>query len=463
MIKKLFWGCCISLGAIALTITLTSMMTVASWAVPIEEVPNPRQVDGGWVADVAEILSPASEAEINGMISALEAENGSEMAVVTVPETEPLTPKAFATELFNRWGIGKQGEDNGVLFLVSVGDRRMEVEAGYGAEAVLPDARVGRILDQYVVPEFRQGDYEQGILQGTEAIVAAMRSGDFDAVASTPATNRGYLPILALGSGMVAIATFVITRLRGRTTFITPQGYTRYGQGYLNSTGIFLSGSVVIVAIGIGIFLFVTSVVLFSIFLVLCFTFYPFLVEILKTIRYRQRSQHSCFCETCKQPMQKLADEALSDRLVDPEKVAQQLNSVHYEGWHCPRCYPEPLKLPMSRRVRQAPPPDFHLFAHAESGSFATCPTCQELTMVGQSDIVERPTTYRQGRRRIIYDCRSCSYHTERQELIPKLTRTYYTGSHSSGRGFSSGSSSGRSGGSFGGGRSGGGGSGRGW
>ncbi|MCC5898449.1 MAG: TPM domain-containing protein [Phormidium sp. BM_Day4_Bin.17] len=109
------------------------------------------------------------------MISALEAENGSEIAVVTVANTasQP-SPKRFATRLFNDWGIGKAEVDNGVLFLHSVDDRRVEIETGYGVEEILPDTKVGAILDQEILPRFGDNDFDGGTLAGVEAIISAL-------------------------------------------------------------------------------------------------------------------------------------------------------------------------------------------------------------------------------------------------------------------------------------------------
>lgn len=110
--KKTVCSGFLTLAAIALQLP--------SVAVNVEAVPNPRQTNGGWVTDMADMLTPDTETELNQMISILEAKNGSEIAVVAVPETAPsATPKEFATKLFNRWGIGKKGKDNGVLFLIS--------------------------------------------------------------------------------------------------------------------------------------------------------------------------------------------------------------------------------------------------------------------------------------------------------------------------------------------------------
>ena len=142
------------------------LFPLKSEALTVQEVPNPRQeVYGAWVTDMAEILTDFTEAQLNQMIKQLEVKNGTEIAVVTVPETTPAaSPKEFATDLFNYWGIGKKEQDNGVLFLISVGDRRVEIETGYGVEGILPDAKVGRIVDTKIKPQFKQGNFDEGTL-----------------------------------------------------------------------------------------------------------------------------------------------------------------------------------------------------------------------------------------------------------------------------------------------------------
>jgi uncharacterized protein len=146
-----------------------------SLALTVQDLPNPRQVYGGWVTDQAEILKPETETQLNQMLDRLEAKNGAEMAVVTVPETAPAaSPKEFATKLFNYWGIGKKGKDNGVLFLISVKDRRVEIETGYGVEGILPDAKVGNIIETQITPRFKQRDFDGGTLAGTRTIILTM-------------------------------------------------------------------------------------------------------------------------------------------------------------------------------------------------------------------------------------------------------------------------------------------------
>ncbi|HEY9845384.1 MAG TPA: TPM domain-containing protein, partial [Candidatus Caenarcaniphilales bacterium] len=149
----------------------------AGLAVTVSEVPNPRQENGGWVSDTADMLSSKSEADLNRLISGLEAKTGDEITVVTVPETKPsATPKEFASALFNSWGVGKKGQDNGVLFLISKGERRVEIETGYGLESILPDALVGNIISQKITPQFKQGNFEGGTLAGTKALIEVLSS-----------------------------------------------------------------------------------------------------------------------------------------------------------------------------------------------------------------------------------------------------------------------------------------------
>ncbi|MEO0375604.1 MAG: TPM domain-containing protein [Cyanobacteria bacterium P01_A01_bin.17] len=142
-----------------------------STAIQVSDVVNPRQANSGWVSDQANLLSDSAEAHLNALLTELEASNGAEVAVVTVPDVAPSSsPRAFTTELFNAWEIGKKGQDNGVLVMVSKGDRRVEIETGYGMEAILPDARVGKIISTEMIPAFKQENYEAGIVNGTLAV-----------------------------------------------------------------------------------------------------------------------------------------------------------------------------------------------------------------------------------------------------------------------------------------------------
>lgn len=125
----------------------------------------------GFVNDFAGVLSSETKQALEQQLVQLEEDSSIEIAVVTVESLQETTVEELAVRLFEDWRIGKKTEDSGVLFLIVPSEKQMKIEVGYGLEPVLPDAKAGRILDTYVVPAFREGDYDKGISEGTEAII----------------------------------------------------------------------------------------------------------------------------------------------------------------------------------------------------------------------------------------------------------------------------------------------------
>lgn len=155
---------------------LVPLLIAAVGAEPLTGIPNPRTRDGSWVTDMSGTLRPETVARLNAMIGDLERTTGAEMAVVVIQSLDGLSVDEAAVELFELWGIGKKDRDNGVLLLWSTGDRRLRVEVGYGLEGVLPDGKVGAILDAYVMPKFRSNQFDEGVLAGVEALISAARA-----------------------------------------------------------------------------------------------------------------------------------------------------------------------------------------------------------------------------------------------------------------------------------------------
>lgn len=159
-------------------VLLAAMPAATSAAEPLTSIPNPRVRNGTWVTDLAGALRPETVARLNDTIGVAERSTGIEMAVVVVTSLDRMSIEETAARLFELWGIGKKRQDNGLLLLWSTGDRRVRVEVGYGLEGVLPDGRVGAILDAYVMPRFRAGEFDAGIVAGVDALLAAARQQD---------------------------------------------------------------------------------------------------------------------------------------------------------------------------------------------------------------------------------------------------------------------------------------------
>lgn len=134
--------------------------------------PNP---DVGYVTDLANLLTDEQQEQLERLLSARENRTGVEIVVVTInsikdfPGTSNRTIEEFATALFDAYGIGNMPKNDGVLLLVAVKDRkaRIELGAGYGHRR---DSDSSRIMNKRIIPSFRKGRYDQGIIKGARSL-----------------------------------------------------------------------------------------------------------------------------------------------------------------------------------------------------------------------------------------------------------------------------------------------------
>jgi uncharacterized protein len=155
---------------------LIPLLIVTTGAEPLTSIPNPRGRNATWVTDMPGMLRADTIAKLNSTISDFERTTGGEMAVVVIRSLDGVSIEETAVRLFTLWGIGKKSKDNGLLLLWSTGDRRVRVEVGYGLEGVLPDGKTGAILDAYVIPKFKSGEFDEGVLAGVAALLSAARN-----------------------------------------------------------------------------------------------------------------------------------------------------------------------------------------------------------------------------------------------------------------------------------------------
>lgn len=134
-----------------------------------EKIPIPTVEDGVYVYDDGNIIDDDVETTINNMLVELEEKTEVEFAVITVEDLRGLEIEEYANNLFNTLGIGKKGEDNGLLLLISQPDERVRIEIGRGLEGLLNDAKCGRILDDYFVPYRENDEYTKGTELTVEA------------------------------------------------------------------------------------------------------------------------------------------------------------------------------------------------------------------------------------------------------------------------------------------------------
>ena len=125
----------------------------------------------GYISDFANVINKKTESELNALITETEKKTSAEIAVVTVDSLEGMTVEDYAAQLFNRWKIGKKGNDNGVLVLIAPKEHKMRIEVGYGLEPILPDGLAGQIIREEFTPAFKAGDFSGGIENGVKRII----------------------------------------------------------------------------------------------------------------------------------------------------------------------------------------------------------------------------------------------------------------------------------------------------
>jgi len=121
----------------------------------------------GYVNDHAGVLDETTRAKLEAFLDQLHTRTGAEFAILTMPSTAPLEPSEYKVKVFEKWKIGKKGEDTGLLMLVAVSERQVRFETGYGLEGTLPDVLETRIFRELMAPSFKQGDMAGGIVAGT--------------------------------------------------------------------------------------------------------------------------------------------------------------------------------------------------------------------------------------------------------------------------------------------------------
>jgi uncharacterized protein len=143
------------------------------WAL---EVPT----NHGRVNDNAGMLSSQTRVSLDVMLAELERSDSTQVMVLTVASLQGENLEEFATHVFQRWGIGQEGLDNGVLLLIAEKERKIRIEVGYGLESRLTDLKAGRIIGNVIAPAFKAGRFDRGVVEGVNTIISTIR-GEYQA------------------------------------------------------------------------------------------------------------------------------------------------------------------------------------------------------------------------------------------------------------------------------------------
>lgn len=422
-----------------LSLILLGLTFMVSWAIGIDEVPNVHVADRTrYVSNPSGVLSDEAVGRLDSEIASLWDDTSVELVVVAVDRIDSsLTPEEFATKLFEKWGIGKQDKDNGVLVLLSRDDHAAIIRTGYGVEGALPDIIAGRIIRNVMFPLYREGKYDEGTAAGIGSIAEVLRNPELaEELKSKYASDsrRGldndlsgaelfnkYLGLAATVA--VALLLLVIYAVFSSRKLGDVQRYRALDQ--------------------------YRTLVLFGLFFTLGMALPAALILGLKMKRIRR---HRRDCPHCGTRMELIDEEHDNDYLTPAQDTEERINSIDYDVWHCPRCHQTEI-LPYINR----------------QNNYTVCDRCgaRAMSLVDRRTL-RQPTVSTEGEGVDIYMCKNCGNQHQKRFRIPKkpdpaaaVAAGAILGS-ALGRG-GSGGGGGFSGGSFGGGMTGGGGAGGRW
>jgi len=142
----------------------------------------------GRVVDNGALLSPGAIELLEKNLAAFEANESTQIVVLTINSLEGESLEDFSLRVAEQWGIGQKGKDNGALLFISRNDRKIRIEVGYGLEGSLTDLTAGQIIRNIISPRFRNGDFDHGVIEGVSAMINAVR-GEY-AASPPPSGNQ---------------------------------------------------------------------------------------------------------------------------------------------------------------------------------------------------------------------------------------------------------------------------------
>lgn len=367
------------LSSILLILSLVFISKLSAQEYSISTIPDVRKESAEhYVSNPDGILSKDMENKINKLLLSLEQKSSVEIDVVLVNAVDSEDLDSFTNELFNYWGIGKKGKDNGMLLLFVLNKRFLRFETGYGLEGVLPDAICKRIQTELMFPEFKKGNYNEGIILGIQQIINYLTKPEaIEEVYARKQQNPWYilsfytyLFIYLLVSIIIAICTIAIIYFLRKNKMSNYQYYMD-----LNSLKKLLR-----------FFIFIFPI-----------TLIPILIWIRSKLRYLRNTPIPC--SECGELMSSDSNkELIRDHNNEP---------MDYDIWKCDSCH--------------------KILALVYKGSnilSSICPQCTADTLLPRSSkTIYSATLTTTGSILIRYSCLICKYEHEKYLVIPRILR----------------------------------------
>lgn len=168
------------------------LLPLLSFGQDIPDRPNPPRLVNDFVGN---LLSTQQIDALEQKLVNYNDTTSTQIVLVIVNSVEPYDMNTYALELGRKWGVGQKGKNNGIVLLWAPGDRKVYIATGYGMEGVLPDAYANRIIDQVIIPRFKEIKYYEGLDAGIDTIMK-YASGEYKAEPRNDDGDGSFIPIL---------------------------------------------------------------------------------------------------------------------------------------------------------------------------------------------------------------------------------------------------------------------------
>lgn len=387
------------------------------FAFSIEQIVNPKTSCANcYVANQDAILSSSATDSLNQILHTLNQKTGIEIAVVAIEGEQTTSAREVSMELFDAWKIGKKGEDNGIIIILTKASREVFIRTGYGVEGILTDALSTRIVNNYMIPYFKKGQWDEGFILGVEQVVSLLDKTYENNSKKEKNISKDY-SIFSLFYLIFSLIFFVLAII------LIYKGYSHISNNYkLEKIKALKQKSLPWLIVGI--------------------VFFPALLLLLVWVNFvakrkirLSKVKCSCGCD-----MRRLSEKEEDKYLSRKAQIEEEIGSKNYDVWLCESCgntviYPYDKMLSI----------------------YTECPSCKAKACYKQSEkVLKYPTSFRNGIMRKTYRCKNCNHISHIDSDIPR-SGGVIVGGMGSGSSFGGGFSGG---GSWGGGFSGGGGGG---
>lgn len=413
-----------------LSLILFLVAMPAAFARAAGDIPNVHLADSTrFVSDPDNYMSAAGIARADSIIGDIWRTSTCEVVAVVVKDLDGEDINDYATDLFEKWGIGKKDTDNGLLMLISVDDRKACLRTGRGMEIALNDARCGRIIRNIIAPAMKGGDVDNAVINASAAvreIVTDPKNADdlisqYENNANAGKKDNFFRNYLTLGLVLLfAMAIWAVV------TSARTKGMERH-ERYEKLRKLQLP--FLVITIG--------------------FLGVPVLSYLLLLLLMRHARRARTLCPNCGHQMRLIDEVHDNDYLTPAQDREENIGSVDYDVWHCDECGTN-LILPYVNH--RAP--------------YKICPVCGSRAEIEESNVVlSQPTTTAKGIGEKTCYCKNCNKRRRLRYEIPKIVAPTVIlpmggfGGRRGGGGFGGGFG----GGSFGGGLTGGGGASGSW